>query len=754
MAEPLIIIDQSKDYDLSNHIEAYLDHENKLSVEDVHDIHFDQFKTLGKNEGNFGFFTGTLWLRIKFKSEFSVVAFPYWLLVLGSPQLRELDLYQWHSDKLIREHHTGSIYPFDQREVKHPSWILRIAMQRGESEILVRIRSHSSVTIKAYIQPPPNLFESVSRENMFVGFVFGFFVVMLVYNAIVFVVTRERTFAIFSLLMFTAIIYRLSMTGLGFRFFWPENPELAEIITRMSASSTVALIAFFARDYLRLWEWNRWLDKTLLFCPLIVIIIFLGLPIKSSPGVSFAIMFTPPLLAFLASIIASQKGRAGAKLFLLGWFFFLACLGLGLLTLFGTLPQFLVGVSWTEIGLFFLIMLASLGLANRINEEKLMRVAADSKADTRSEFLANMSHEIRTPMNAIMGFSELALRENCSKEEKHFYLEQIGHSSANLLGILNLVLDLSKIEAGKLQIETVEFNLGDLIENLAAQFRPILKNKNFKLHVVMNITLPTNLIGDSLRIRQVLTNLLSNAIKFTEHGSVTMQVDIANGSELIVIVEDTGLGISKSQIKDLFEPFSQADTSTTRIFGGTGLGLSIVKQLLELMGGTINVTSTPAVGTKFTVTIPVKIVKQIVQIAPLPLKNQDQNNQLENCRVLLVEDNSINQLLATTILKKAGMPCTIAENGKEAVDAIQKGEFDIVLMDIQMPVMDGLEATRQIRQIHKNHSLPIIGLTANAMEQDRQACMDVGMNDFIAKPFKTQLLFETIRKWHLTMPVG
>ncbi|MFT6750914.1 MAG: signal transduction histidine kinase/CheY-like chemotaxis protein [Candidatus Azotimanducaceae bacterium] len=748
-ANPLIIKQQSIDYPLLDHMEFYIDKNNEISLTDLRDENFNQFVSLKENRGSFGFVSGTVWLRLRFEGEVLSSTFPHWFLALGTSKLREINLYQWQGDSLIREHHTGSQFKWHQREVKNRNWALRFTMVEGKSEIILRIRSFAPINLNLLIQPPPLLFARANTEDMILGFTFGFFVLMMIYNSAGYFITKERTFILFSALMFTAITLRLCLTGLGFIHLWPNHPGWTEFITRFSGGCSIALIGFFTRDYLRVWEWNPYLSKAILISSITVICFVLWPIFRVIPVIGSIVMFLSPLLACWASFLATFQQRNGAKTLLFGGFCLLSFIALSLLSRLGYVAPLSSALSWLDVGMFCMLTLASLGLANRIKEEKFMRIREAARADTKSEFLANMSHEIRTPINAIIGFSDLALQNDASKEDQQSYIKQISQSGEKLLGIINIVLDMSKLDAGKLETHASEFNLIELCNNATNQFFPQLQDKDLTLTLIQSPDLPTFIFGDSLRIYQILTNLIGNAIKFTQSGTVTISVNLSQASNLILEVRDTGIGISETQLEGLFEPFSQADSSTTRLFGGTGLGLSITKQLAELMHGKIEVSSVRHKGTSFTVSVPVKSIVHNIQSNILEKPRLKQSNHLGNCKVLLVEDNLVNQQLASKILTKAGMMCTIASDGLEAIQLIDQESFDVVLMDIQMPIMDGYEATRQIRGDLANDSLTIIGLTANVMGDDRAACISVGMNDFMTKPYKAETLIRTISRWYL-----
>jgi two-component system, sensor histidine kinase and response regulator len=395
-------------------------------------------------------------------------------------------------------------------------------------------------------------------------------------------------------------------------------------------------------------------------------------------------------------------------------------------------------------------------------------VEAERLARLKSEFLANMSHEIRTPLNAVLGFAQIGVRQNDGRKAQDFF-KRILDSGQLLLGIVNDILDFSKIEAGKLNIEPGVMDIRAVIEHAAEQLRGRALDKGLELRVELAPQLPATCGGDALRVTQVLGNLLSNAIKFTERGAVTLLASVECPTAtplplsrwencLCFTVTDTGIGMSESQVVRLFRPFEQADGSITRRFGGTGLGLAISKRLLDMMGGTIAVTSQPAVGTAFTVRLPLRDPSGSIAtfVAPVLLPLSVQHKQrLRGLVILVAEDNATNRLVLEELLQDEGCWLVQVENGAQAVARVTQNDanaFDLVLMDVQMPVMDGFEATRQIHALRPQ--LPIVGLTAHALATERQQCLGAGMVDHVAKPVDLERLVGVIMQHTTAAPAN
>mgnify|MGYP000873121363 CR=1 FL=1 len=392
-------------------------------------------------------------------------------------------------------------------------------------------------------------------------------------------------------------------------------------------------------------------------------------------------------------------------------------------------------------------------MLNIMEDLKVAEQEAQAASQAKQDFLANMSHEIRTPMNAIIGFSGLAMKTNLDNKQRD-YIRKIQQSGTHLLGIINDILDFSKIEAGKLDVEQTAFELDVVMENVSNLISDKATSKGLTLLFNVAEGTPNNLVGDPLRLGQILVNYSNNAVKFTEQGEIVISAQVAQETEKDVLmrfsVRDTGIGLTPEQIGKLFQSFQQADTSTSRKYGGTGLGLAISKQLANLMGGDVGVESDYGHGSTFwfTACLGKGVAREKGSKEDQPSSHMAASlDAIRGSVVLLVEDNEFNQQVAAELLSELGFVVDIAEDGQKSLTMLAKRSYDVVLMDMQMPVMDGVTAAVEIRKQEALREMPIIAMTANVMAAEIQRCLEAGMNDHVAKPIDPDNLFAKLVKW-------
>ncbi len=413
-----------------------------------------------------------------------------------------------------------------------------------------------------------------------------------------------------------------------------------------------------------------------------------------------------------------------------------------------TYGEIIIGILASLLAIF--ILFRDINIRNKLEKElRGAKKQAEESAMLKEQFMANMSHEIRTPMNAIIGFSGL-LEKTKLDESQSEYLLAIKHSGSNLLNIINDILDFSKIEAGMLHLEKIPFSIPNLVSSLKLMFGEKAKEKNIQFEIVTDSKIPQSVYGDPTRLTQILVNLINNAIKFTNKGKVKVTCELNdiknNEARMVFRIKDTGIGIPSDKINDVFERFNQGNSETTRKYGGTGLGLSIVKNLVEIQHGKIGITSKEGEGSEFIVEITYQVnnesISSLNQKKEINVFGTEQNK----FTVLLAEDNVMNQKLASTILKGFGLEVDIAENGLIALEKVKNNNYSLVLMDVQMPVMDGYTASGKIREEVKSN-VPIIAMTAHTMPGEKEKCVSFGMNDYISKPFKEIELYNIIDKY-------
>ena len=643
-------------------------------------------------------------------------------------------------------------------------------------QVLVRVKSGGSIIVPMYLSTSRSLFEHEHFSQLIMGMFYRLALGMIIYNFFLFIITRQ---AIYLQYVLYALGYSLNMASLDglLHQFWPNSPAWESRSLYVFSWFSGAFLCLFIRGMLQTKTEAPKCDKVLLaFFFISLPFCFLSLFIDTAIMGKINVLVLMPFIlsVFTITVIRLIQDYKAAIYFVLGIGAY--CLGLmfiiaGAMNLheyYEQAPNILKVAEAIEMVMF------AIALAQRIRtletksktsqkEVELVKAEAAIKAkyiekisetnkllehaiQAKSNFLANMSHEIRTPMNGISGMVELTQDTQLNTEQQQ-YLKVAYRSGKTLLTLINDILDFSKIDSGKLDLESIDYNIVHQLDDLKNLFALQFQDKNLYLTIEKDANVPDWVRGDKTRVWQVLSNLIGNAIKFTDSGGITISVAQPSHDQLAISVADTGIGIKSEAQDKIFSSFTQADNSTSRQYGGTGLGLTIFKKLAKLMHGDLTVESQEGQGSRFIFTL------ALVEASASQTDNEciDLDVMADDCagiKVLLAEDNEVNRMVAKGMFKKLGVVLEIANDGQEALTKCSEKTFDLIFMDVQMPNMDGLTATRLIlNESLKNQKTPIIAMTANAMNEDKAQCLEAGMKDFLPKPFNRKGLQFILLKW-------
>lgn len=857
--------------DLINHTEYFEDQSAALTIEDITRDYNSLFSPYPRVSIGEGYTSSAWWFRIRLYNNEQVDS--QWWLHLNYAMMDYIDLYQIDGDgtDIIPLAHTGDKKDFASRPVNTESFWFPVQIKSQRSAVLyIRAKSAGSMVLPLHLYKESAFVSELSDHRLLLGIYHGGAFFLMLYNLGLFLAVKERIYLYYVLYVASFLIISLNGTGLGYQHLWRDWYWFQSGSMPLSIILCVFFGLLFSRTLLALEDRVPLLFKVsryLLISLAISFVVCLLLPYTQGIQLAMLVTFINIVFVFIAGSHGILSQYAPARAFMLAWMAFLISAIIFIMNALNLINAGNLSVNSIQIGSAIELLLLSFAIAGRISELKKQKTESESisRAEqvankAKSDFLASMSHEIRTPMAGVLGMAELMGNTALTQEQKQ-YLDNIQDSSRSLLEIINQILDLSKIEANRLEFESLEFSLDEVIGETLKVFYAKRQHSPVKLELQIDPTLPAQVRGDPTRLRQILINLIGNAYKFTERGSITLSIQPGKHShEMNFSIADTGPGINPEALPHLFEHYTQEDVSINRKHGGTGLGLSITKQLVERMGGNIGVHSQPGAGATFWFNLPLveresytpllpveefkhlhvylfsndnALQRQISQWckhmgiewvlnawpkAPeqiedlvilsddiihlrqsqsllavrvtahllcqrtcdcdqtefpgtvLPLlpsrfleilaHRQDINiNRPEQAnpsdapilvkKVLLAEDNPVNAQVIKGLLKRLGVDSDWCQNGKEAVDKVQRNRYDLIFMDCEMPILDGYAATRQIRA-QGEVTLPIVALTAHAVKEYVDQAYAAGMNDYLTKPVDLATLRKTLQYWSST----
>ncbi|MDX1692212.1 MAG: 7TM diverse intracellular signaling domain-containing protein [Ketobacteraceae bacterium] len=752
--------------DAPSNIQFLRDPAHSLSIDKLAGSSADWEELDGSNI-NFLYDDSTYWFRFPLHHRRSEQS--HWVMDIDWPFLDWVSLYLYDaSGRQVYAHTTGDQSPeFQQGNVyRLPHFEFSLAPETDYT-VYLRVKTTSSVIVPIMITERQRYQKAEQSLQAIYGLFFGSLLIMALYNAVISIFTRDKSYAFYVAYLLSVTFYALFITGFGQRYLWGASPWIIDQGLSFSVALSFFFGAFFVDHFLKLKQRNAVAHRAVRVYQVIYGV--LGIASISAPeGIIVPIEQPLGLLAcFVVLAVVGHEIRQGnkvARYFLVAWMALLFGTCAYTLLLVGLIPRNLFTENIQMIGIWIEMLLLSLVLADRINRSRIERLAtmqalfetskekyeAEAEAKARGEFFAKMSHEIRTPIGGVIGIAELLKDTPLSKAQKK-YVQTIANSGESLLAIVSDILDFSKMDAGKLELESIPFNLSQLVNECIDIVSVRADQQRVRFIARIDKAAPDRLVGDPVRLRQILLNLLSNAIKFTEAGEICLRVDVLdsrNGEapELEFSVTDSGIGLTRDEIGKLFQPFQQADASTTRRFGGTGLGLAICKELVELMGGMIGVRSEPGQGACFwfRVTLPSAYPEKTSQ------RPEDGSGTLVGVRVLVAEDNPVNAMVLKGLLARLGIESHFVVNGREAVAYFKEHHQDIdaIFMDCEMPEMDGYTASRLIRDWERQRGMapvPVIALTAHSLGDFMDRCQTSGMDMYLMKPANETALREKLQ---------
>jgi len=724
---------------------------------------------------NFGFRDSQYWvfLPLSVHKEDSISDWKEILLEFNYPHPDNIEIFRVVGNNPSEHILTlGDRELFANRPLLDSVFVIPEVLQVNENyQYWIKVNTTSSMMLLASVWEKNNYIEEKNHRLLAFGIYYGILMVMILYNIFIGFSTKDKSYLYYVGYIASFTLLQACLFGHAYQYLWPNSPALNDFMLPSSVLLSLIFALSFSRSFLQTEKYNPRLDRILwVFTICNVAAFFLSFFAGYRASILIAIILGIGSTAsiFTVSINSILSGFRGAKLFFVAWVTLLFSAVVMGLTGAGILPSNLFTRHVAQVGSAMEVVLLSLALAARINRMKAEKHALEKQSKRKleeknrelnqalklltknntlkDEFLATISHELRTPMNGIEGSLQVIKDGTIDRSVKP-HVDAATQSANRMTQLVDSLLEYSEIQSGNWHLHEQPFVLNRLVEKCEKMIAGDCSIKEITFSLDNNANLEYQLIGDSLRLHHMLFQLLDNAVKFTHQGSITLTIDsheTENGCQLDFTISDTGIGIATDTLTNIFESFRQMDGSFSRQYGGLGIGLSLCKAIVDRMGGTISVDSTLHEGTTFNISMDFKKGNMIEGSKAINKECLLSGSPL----ILIVEDNPVNQMTLTAIVGKLGGRVETANNGKEAVDLANQKDYDCILMDCQMPILDGFEATKAIRTLGcRNSETHIIAVTANAMSGDRDRCLQAGMDDYIRKPVKKDVVFEKLQYW-------